>query len=297
MPKTLTDNSATFPAQTAPAGGESRTATSIETPLQNAADRAAYLKARLDIIDYTGDGVRLIRRVDSLNALKAITDLTEKGIIFVDGIGLYQYLSGSTAPALDPLVVPPTIMGGAPGRWLWEGHGSLDIADGIPRLDGNARLATTKLAASGGGAKILAPSVVNGLVGTFCASAAGPATTTSTTYVTVTGSTITLTLEIGDLVVIVGQAEKYQQDLTPAIHYTQWLVTLPSAATATVAQTETRNKADALNEYASLSIGTYYTASAAGSHSFALQQKSEAGSGGATVAVKNLNVVALHVRP
>jgi hypothetical protein len=215
MPQNLADNSATFPAQTAPLAGESRSVASVATPFQNSADRTAYLKAKLD-----------------------------------------------------------------------------------PILDGSGNVTTAALAASGGAAKIQATNVANGIVALARLSEAGPFTTAATTYSSlVTSGTLTLSLQIGDIVHLQGQAEVYQQDLTPAIHYTQWLVTKPNLSTAAVAQSEVRTKNGALNEFTGLPIGVYYVADAAGTHTFTLQQKSEAASGGATVAVKNLNVVALAVRP
>lgn len=297
MPKTLVSDGLAFPAQTAPVGGESRTDASIETPLQNASDRAEHLKQRLYNIDPTGEGARRIRRVANLTALRAVTDLTDTGVIIVDGFGLYQFNASSSVAALDPLVVTPTSVGGGAGRWLWSGYLCVDVANGIPKLDANARLSTTKLEASGGGSKILATFVANGLVDFFATSAAGPIGTTSTSYVDVTGSSFPFTLAIGDRVLILGSAFAYQQDLTPAVQQVKWLVTLPSAATATVGASEISVKGSALNEFTPLPIGTYFTAATAGVHTFKLQQKSEAGSGGATVNISSLNIMALHIRP
>lgn len=297
MPKTLTSDGLTFPAQTSPVGSESRTGNSIETPLQNASDRSAFVKLRLDNIDPTGEGARRVRRVTSIAALQAVTDLTDLGVILVDGVGFYQFSAASTATALSPMVVTPTSVGGGPGRWLWEALGSVDIANGIPKLDGNARLATNKLAASNGGSKILPANVSNGLIGIYTTSAAGPATTTSTSYVDVGGSSFAFTLEIGDIVLIGGQAYAYQADLTPAVQYTKWVVTTPTPATVTLGASELFIKGSALNEYTPMSVGTYFTCSVAGSHTFKLQQRSEAGSGGATVGIANLNIFAQHIRP
>jgi hypothetical protein len=297
MPKTLTGADSTFPSQTSPLGGESRTATSIETPFQNSADRTEFLKSRLFVIDSVGTGVRRIRNVASVTALKAETELTDRTVIVVDFVGLFQYNSTSTATADDATVVTPTSVGSGAGRWIWVSIASLDAANGVPKLDSSGRLATNKLAASGGAAKIQPASVVNGIVATYPLAVAGPVGTTAVAYADVAGASITLTMEVSDLFVFIGQAEKYQQDLTPAIHYSQWLVVKPDASTATVGQTESRNKADALNEYASLACAFYYTAAAAGSHTFKLQQKSEAGSGGATVNVKALNGIGFHIRP
>ncbi len=297
MPQNLVDNNGSFPAQTAPVAGEARTAASVVTPLQNAADRAAFLKAKLDFIDPTATGALRIRHVASIAALQAVTDLTEATAIVVDGVGLYLYAPTSTATANSPFVVTPTSVGGGAGRWIWEAYGSLDIANGIPKLDSSGRVPTARLAASEGNAKIQPAYVANGLVGIYTSSATGPFSTTSTSYVNVGSIAPAFTMEVGDRVIILGQAYGYQQDLTPAQHFTFWQVTKPDLSTASVAESGFTRKPSALNESGSIPIGTYFQASTAGLHTFRMQQKSEVASGGATVTILNMNVVALHLRP
>jgi len=296
MPKNLVGDTTNFPTQTAPLGGESRTSASVETPFQNAADRTAWIKARLDYIDPSGNGARRLRNVESIAQLRALTDLTS-GVCIVDGIGLYVYRGASTATAREPFVITPTSVGGGAGRWEWEALATLNVAYGLPQLDADARLPTSRLAAAGGGSKILGASVANGLVDLYTSSAAGPYSTTSTSYVTVGSIAVAFTMVAGDRALIFGQAFGYQQDLTPAQHFTQWLVTKPDASTAVVAESEMKTKASALTEYVPRPFGTYYTAVADGVHTFVLQQKTEGASGGATVSIANMNVVALLVRP
>jgi hypothetical protein len=296
MPKNLSDDPSIFPVQTSPVAGESRTAISIETPLQNSANRSAWLKSRLDYVDPSGNGARRLRAVTSIAALRALTDLTT-GVCVVDGVGLYVYMPSSTATELEPFVVKPTSVGGGAGRWHWEALAALDVANGIPKLNGSARIDTSKLAASNGGAKILAPNVANGIVDKATTSGAGPFSTSSITYVDVGAIVISFAMEIGDIALLLGQAYGYQQDLTPANHFTQWLVTKPDMSTATVGTSELKMKSSALNEFNNIPVGSYFTASTAGTHTFKMQQKSEAASGGATVSVANLNVMALLIRP
>lgn len=297
MPKSLVGSAGSFPTQTAPFAGEARTAGSVETPFQNAADRAEFLKERLLYLDPTKEGLRRFRSVASIAALQALTDRPDGTVIEVAGVGLYRFDASSSATELSPLVVKPTDISSGSGRWLVHGYGMLNAPYGIPTLDASGRVANARLAASGGGSKILGASVANGIVDVYTASAAAAMSTTSVAYVNVGSISVVFTLEIGDRVLIFGQAVGYQQDLTPAKHFTQWLVTKPDASTATVAASETERKPAALNEPESIAIGTYFTATTAGAHTFVFQQKSEAGSGGATVSIKNLNVIALHVRP
>lgn len=297
MPVNLTPTPGNFPTQTAPAAGESRTAGSVQTPLQNAADRTQYVKDRLDYIDPTGTGARRLRYAATFTALRAITDLTDDGVIIVDGQGFYIYDAASAVAELEPFVIKPTSVGGGNGRWISSIYLALDVANGIPKLDSNARVPTARLAASSGGSKILGSSVANGVVDVYAASGAGPYTTTSTSYVDVGAVAATFTLAVGDRVFINGQAYVYQADATPAIHYTRVAVVLPDTSTALVAQSEVPTKSSALNENVGLPIGTCFTATAAGSHTFKLQQRSEVASGGATVGVANLNFCAQVLRP
>jgi hypothetical protein len=298
MPKNLTGATGSFPTQTCPIGGEPRAAGGIETAFQNAADRTEHVKHRLYHVDPTKEGVRRIRSVASVTALQAVTDRPDGTVIEVAGVGLYRFDTTSVLAELSPLVIKPTaIIPADPGRWLVHGYGALDIANGIPTLDANARIATSKLASSGGGSKILGANVVNGLLDLFTSSSAGPHNTTSTTYVTVGPIEVSFTMSIGDRAIILGQAYGQQNDLTPAKHFTQWLVTKPDLSTAAIATSEIERKPGAVNEPEAIPIAIYFTATAAGLHKFVMQQKSEAASGGATVAIKNMNVIALLVRP
>jgi hypothetical protein len=196
MPKNLSSTGESFPTQTAPIAGEPRTAAGIELPLQNSADRTAYLKDRLDFLDATKEGARRLRRFASIAALKASTDHDEGTVAQVDGVGLYQYDSASAVAELSPLVLAPTDVGGGAGRWLVVGYGMLDVANGIPKLDGSAKLPTARLAAADGDGRIVASAVRNGLVDLQFLTITS-ASTTSTTLVDISG-TLSVTAAIGD---------------------------------------------------------------------------------------------------
>lgn len=198
MPKNLTDDPSTFPTATAPLAGEPRTAGSVETPFQNAANRAAWLKDRLDNIDPTREGARRLRRFSSIAALRASGDYPDKTIAQVDGVGIYQFDAASSAVAAEPFVITPTAVGAGAGRWIWSALGALNVANGIPQLDGTGKLPTALLAAADG-VKITAPSIRNGLVSTGYVQAAGTSTT-STTLADVPSAAVSFSAEAGDIV-------------------------------------------------------------------------------------------------
>lgn len=200
MPKNLTGVPTSFPTQTAPLAGEPRTAGSVETPFQNAADRTTWLRDRLDNIDPTREGVRRLRRFASIPLLQASTDSPDKTLAQVDGVGIYQFDATSTALAASPFVVTPTAVGGGAGRWLWSAFGALNIANGIPQLDGSGLLPTARLAGADG-TKVRASSVRNGLVQSLVLQSAGGGTTTSTSEVDIgPGAIATLpSVEPGDI--------------------------------------------------------------------------------------------------
>lgn len=198
MPKNLTDDPSIFPTQTSPLAGEPRTAGSVETPFQNAANRAAWLRDRLDNIDPTREGARRLRRFASIATLRASGDYPDKTIAQVDGVGIYQFDALSTATAAEPFVVTPTAVGVGAGRWIWSAFGSLNVANGIPQLDGTGLLPTARLAGADG-TKIRANSVRNGLVAApFSVSDGG--STTSTTLAAVPGASVSFSAEAADIV-------------------------------------------------------------------------------------------------
>lgn len=199
MPKNLTGSAASFPTQTSPLAGEPRTAGSVETPLQNAADRTQWLRDRLDNIDPTREGARRLRRFASVALLRASTDYPDKTIAQVDGVGIYQFDAAATATDAEPFVVTPTAVGAGAGRWLWSAFGALNVANGIPQLDGSGLLPTARLAGADG-VKVRAASVRNGLVSSLYVAGGAAVSTTSTTLADVPGAAASFSAEAGDVV-------------------------------------------------------------------------------------------------
>jgi hypothetical protein len=297
MLRNLADDPSDFPVQTAPFAGEPRTAGSVETPFQKAANRTAYLKDRLDNIDPTKEGVRRIRRVASIAALQALVDRPDKTIIEVDGVGLYQFDGESARPELSPMVVKPTAVGDtAPGRWLvaGAGHGLLDVPNGLARLDAAGRIPNERLAASAGGAKLLGSNIAFGLIDLYATSAPDPYSTTSSTYVDIPLLQPAFTMLAGDRVLLFGQGVIYQEDLASLPHLVRWVVVKPDASIALVGQ-EVISDPKHTGEYC-VPLNAHYTAAVDGPHSFKLQRRI-IGDTTATLSMKNLSVVALHVRP
>lgn len=148
MPTNLTGNPATFPTQTAPVGGDPRTASSVSTPLQNAADRTEYLKS---IADAHGgvDGVRYIRRYASLTALRASTDHVANSYVMVDGLGMYRFdtsINGAIPLAFINIVKPDDVLDASFGRWvhtLYSGYAGQ--AYGAASLDDLAKVPVAQL--------------------------------------------------------------------------------------------------------------------------------------------------------
>lgn len=197
MPKNLDERPGTFPRQRAIVAGDPRGADLYEVCLQDAADRTAYLKARIEHVDPDGMGVRRLRRVASFADLRALTDHPDRSIIVVGVIGLYQFFAESTLDELEPEIIKPASGG---GRWLDVSRGAKDVANGVPQLNASARLPTERLEASGGGPKILATSVVNGLVYVCTIEADAETSTSSSSFVDVDGASITVDLAIGDVI-------------------------------------------------------------------------------------------------
>jgi hypothetical protein len=181
--KNLTGNASAFVTQRAPEGGEPRTAQNIEAALQDAADRSAYLQDRVNYLDPDRAGATRIRREVSVVALKASTNHSSRVVCYVDGVGIYQYDATSTAADASPFVIKPTDVGVNPGAWILSGFGALDVANGIPKLDGSAKLPDARLALLDSALRVPAVKLRNGIVDQRSALFAGPYSTTSTSYV------------------------------------------------------------------------------------------------------------------
>lgn len=198
MPTNLTANPATFPDQSAPVPGEPRTAGSVQTPFQNAADRAAYLKDRLDHLDPNKEGARRLRRFANIAALQASVDIPNASVCIVDGVGLYEYFPASALSEAVPTVVKPTSVGVDPGAWIAIWLGAMGVANGIAQLDGAGKLPTSRLACGDAQGRIAA-GTVRGSVADFQSSYNGASPqTTSGSFVDVGAPQITVPALEGD---------------------------------------------------------------------------------------------------
>lgn len=121
MPTNLTGNPASFPTQTAPIGGDPRTASSVATPLQNAADRTEYCKDRILYVDPDKTGIRKFRSVTgSAGTVRAITDHTNGDYILWANFGVWLRYDSASASADDGvLALKPDDVAGS-GRWVCD---------------------------------------------------------------------------------------------------------------------------------------------------------------------------------
>lgn len=165
---TLTDDPSVFQDIIAPDGTTARDYLSVLVPLQRLANRSRQNKNRLDAIAPSTDGVRVLRTVATLNALRAIgaVDHPDGCYAVVEDWGLYRYDIDSTQTALDPVVVQPTdvVGGGTPGRWhiVALGKSALNAVYGIPQCDDQGRVPSARVR----NGIIYAKSTTGGLVGT-----------------------------------------------------------------------------------------------------------------------------------
>lgn len=145
MPQNLTGNPSSFPTQTAPIGGDPRTAASVATPLQNAADRAEYLKERILYIDPDKTGVRKFRSVTgAASDVRAITDHTNGDYILWASFGVWlRYESTATAVDDGVLIIKPDDT--VTGRWICDEYLGSNIASRAARLDSAGKVPTTLL--------------------------------------------------------------------------------------------------------------------------------------------------------
>lgn len=274
MPKNLTDDASVFPTQTAPLAGEPRTAGSVETPFQNAANRAAWLKDRLDNIDPTREGARRLRRFASIAALRASGDYPDKTIAQVDGVGIYQFDAAATALAAEPFVVTPTAIGAGAGRWLWSSFGALNVANGIPQLDGSAKLPTALLAASDG-VKITAPNVRNGLLDIQMVFELATYSTSSGSFVDIPAPSIALNLAVGDRVLLMHSFSAFLGTGAGASDFGQTQIAVVTPALSTLGISGASATVRSRNGNETYHLHTIYTAGAAGSHTFKPQYLSQ----------------------
>jgi hypothetical protein len=95
MPTTLTDSVTWATSISAPASGDLRRALTVETPLQQLANRTAYLKDQTEVT-----GVKRIQYVADFSAAAALTGLTDGDLVLIGRYGLYIY--GNTVSLTSP---------------------------------------------------------------------------------------------------------------------------------------------------------------------------------------------------
>lgn len=292
MPKNLSSTGQSFPTQTSPQAGEVRTAASVETPFQNAADRTAYLRDRLDFIDPTKEGVRRIRRIASVAELQEVTDRPDGTVVKVDGGEQYQFLAANIEAERLPFVVKPTdIVHPAPGRWVARALTTelLNVANGVPQLDENAKVPGTRLAICDAQGRVIGSNVVNGraqFVTSF--STVNNIIPTDTTFRNVNGSSVSLTLAVGDLV-LVSYEVTFSAGTSTEIDQLRIHLTKPDTSTETASLTWTSTghigpqRIRLMRQYSVPTGG-------AGSHTFVLQAAGAANVSGSSN-VTNVNTV------
>lgn len=148
MPVNLTDNVGNYPPNlTSPADGDDADEISISTAFQKVADRTSTLKQRIDNVAPTSAGVEKIQQFASVAALKATlaADRAANEWAHIINYGLFEWDAGSSATPDDRFVIKPTDVGGGSGRYRYVAHSYLDVASGIPTLDGAARVVASKV--------------------------------------------------------------------------------------------------------------------------------------------------------
>lgn len=204
MTKNLVDDPTQFPPQTAPVRGETRTSDSMEICFQNAANRSAHVKQRLYANDPDGTGVRRLRSVASLAALRAVTLLPADSVILVRGVGLYTYAADSLAAELEPQVIRPAVIPAeVSGRWLLVNSGLIGVANGLAPLNESGKVAGSRLAISDGAGRVAAANVVNGITQLIAShSDAILLIPADTAWRNIPGALFEVTLALGDLLFV-----------------------------------------------------------------------------------------------
>lgn len=122
-----------------PDDGEGATSASLkDTFVQDLANRTRNANNILTV-----SGIDKIRTVASTTALKAVTGMTTGSVRYIDGLGLYYYLSTSpTNEALPWVVKPDSVVLPATGRWIHELAGLIvdTTSTGIATFGANGKV-------------------------------------------------------------------------------------------------------------------------------------------------------------
>lgn len=147
MPTNIPGSSASYPTNVVgPSDGDTRNAASINTGLEDLADRTAYLKAKARI---TADGVQRVRTIQPSSDPPGgsdleISDVENGDIVVLLGYGVFQYVTPS-AVTIDDVNVFGADDGGT-GRWLRVDRKLRGLAKGVASLDSDAKVPAGQLA-------------------------------------------------------------------------------------------------------------------------------------------------------
>lgn len=133
MPKNLTAV-ATFDAPVAvPVGSDARTASSVETPLQQLTNRGEYLQQLCEVT-----GVARLKEVVDLSTLAAIdpATVTTGALRLIPGVGVYRFITGAASADFPFCILAP----GGTSRWEHVDYGTIGTASGVARLTSGSRL-------------------------------------------------------------------------------------------------------------------------------------------------------------
>lgn len=154
MAKNLTEVDTYTANVVVPEEGDDATALSVEVAAQDMTDRIKFLLEHIKYLssldNTTGSrvstkGVKHVRLLADIAALQAVVGGAgvDGECAYVDSVdGLYVYNSASSTAADGNWVVQPSSGG---GRWFRHDYALLNVANGIPRLDGSTKIPVTQL--------------------------------------------------------------------------------------------------------------------------------------------------------
>lgn len=275
MPLSITDASS-FDAMTAPTGTDIRNAASVLASLQQIANRTRFLLDRAS-------------PVATIAALKAIASPADGLVRLVKGYGFYVFDGASAVAETLPSVVQPTV---GTGRWLSVFKSSFNdelallkgLASGLASLDGSAKVPVAQIPLA-----LLSAQFVD-----FIPSVGGSFSTTSTSFVDVTGapglSVTVASCQVGDILVI--DATIQGSESTASNGLVRLVAVDPSVVAACGATPWLNTSAQGI---AAANISCLYTVVTAGSIVIKAQVH---GSGGNTASIfQGSNLRVLHYRP
>jgi hypothetical protein len=130
MPSILTENASFDAPVTVPSDGDAATVASIIDSLQALTNRSKYLQQLCE-----ASGVKIVRSVANITALRALTGMANQELCLVGNVGLYTFDNVGTDADFAPYVVVPT---SGPGRWrnaVWQYVDAGGASGTSPRFD------------------------------------------------------------------------------------------------------------------------------------------------------------------